>query len=173
MKSNADQQLLKQRFEAKIAFEPNTGCWLWAGETDGQDGYGRMKIVNRLVRCNRISMFLYKGGNLLDDRYVLHHCDVRLCVNPDHLYFGTPKNNIDDMDRRGRRTKLFGSDHQNSKLNETYVRIIKEAFVHGFTNKDIATYFRISRGTIYSIRVGKTWVGVNSSCNLSDKCTNN
>lgn len=161
MKSNTDFTLLKERFERRIAHEPNTGCWLWEGATDSAHGYGtgygRMKINERLTRCNRISMFLYKGGDIYDGRIVCHTCDVSLCVNPEHLYYGTPKDNYHDMKSRGRYKPLLGSKHQNSKLNEIQVRIIREARKVGFSRPQIAEYFRIERATIHAIDSGRTW----------------
>lgn len=88
------------RFWSRVQQGP--GCWLWTG-TPGDDGYGRIKTPDRRhnIRAHRYSAMLHFG--MFDRRLlVLHHCDVPLCVRPDHLYLGSQADNIRDMVARGR-----------------------------------------------------------------------
>jgi len=93
------------RFERKVSPEPNTGCWIWDGAIGG-DGYGRFamgprRMVHRYQRAHRAAWLLYRGA-IPGGLYVLHGCDNRWCVNPDHLRLGTQSENIMEMHRKGR-----------------------------------------------------------------------
>lgn len=80
-----------------------TGCWLWTGSVD-KDGYGRMRgSVNGVVwseRAPRASYMEYKGP-IEDGLMVLHKCNTPACINPEHLYLGTHKENGQDMVNAG------------------------------------------------------------------------
>jgi uncharacterized Zn finger protein (UPF0148 family) len=88
------------RLEAQSIPEPNTGCLLWLGEIQA-DGYGRISIRNRMRRVHRVAYAAWVSS-LPNGQRVLHRCDQPACINPDHLYVGTAKDNVDDMVRRGR-----------------------------------------------------------------------
>lgn len=84
---------------SKVSPEPNTGCWLWDGATHPK-GYGQIRHEGRTARATHVSLML--AGRTAPDAglYACHTCDVPSCVNPDHLYWGTPKQN--QGDRRAR-----------------------------------------------------------------------
>lgn len=90
---------LRQIFDSKWIPEPNSGCWLWLGATDGRKGYGRVNIAksNKSHRqAHRLGYELYKCP--IPDRLVLDHkCRNPSCVNPDHL---EPVTQLENM-RRG------------------------------------------------------------------------
>ena len=83
-----------------------TGCWLWRGAKNSR-GYGQMavRVAGRqrpLSRSVHRIVAELSFGAIPDGMYVCHHCDVRACANPDHLYVGTAKSNAADAVRRGR-----------------------------------------------------------------------
>lgn len=83
----------------RVEFDPNGGCWLWTGAM--QRGYGTMCLVKRFFGAHRVSYELHKGP-VPQGLHVLHKCDVRACVNPDHLFVGSRSDNMQDMMAKGR-----------------------------------------------------------------------
>lgn len=83
--------------------EPNTGCWLWLGWAWEAPVELRpfIKIDGAVLRANRVSLEAFKGL-IPAGLYACHTCHNTMCVNPDHLYAGTAKQNTDDMMRAGR-----------------------------------------------------------------------
>lgn len=94
----------RTRFFALVHPEPNTGCWLWSGGND-VDGYGKFasKIAGMWVhyKATHVSL-IFAGRPLRGDLIVCHRCDFPPCVNPDHLFAGTHKDNVSDCQKKGR-----------------------------------------------------------------------
>jgi len=86
---------------------PETGCWEWTGHRSSV-GYGLIKVFGRMVSVHRYSYELHKGP-ISDGLHVLHECDNKICINPDHLRAGTHAENIHDAIARGLIRK--GPDH--------------------------------------------------------------
>lgn len=80
-------------FPAGIEYEPNTGCWLWSV---GVAAYGSIAVASGAhVPVHRYSFQTYKGP-IPNGLQVCHKCDTPSCVNPDHLFLGTVKDNAQD-----------------------------------------------------------------------------
>jgi len=100
---------LKDRIESNSIPEPNTGCWLWLGATD-RHGYGqvtlcrtdRIKLNLRALQAAHRVSWLCTHGPIPNGMCVLHKCDNPACVNLDHLWLGTLKDNSRDMVAKGR-----------------------------------------------------------------------
>jgi len=93
-----------ERFMDMVMPEPNSGCWLWTGYVDCSWGYGQVPFRGDKYggrTAHRVSYVLFVGA-VPEGMLVLHKCDVRCCVNPDHLFVGTHRDNQQDKCRKGR-----------------------------------------------------------------------
>ena len=90
-------------------------CWLWNGAVFKVTGYGQFgSVKSGVFSAHKYSYQLFRG-QVPQGMFVCHTCDVRRCFNPNHLFLGTPKDNTDDMMKKGRynhnRKHLSGDDH--------------------------------------------------------------
>ena len=77
-----------ERIERDTFYEPNCGCWLFAGPVD-ERGYGRVRIGKKKVRVHNFTFQKDTMNPTSDDQVVMHSCDMPCCWNPDHLSAGT------------------------------------------------------------------------------------
>lgn len=91
-----------ERFWNTVDRDAGGGCWLWKGPLF--NGYGLFTVYrdgkSKTLRAHRISLEMKVG--FLEDKLACHVCDVRHCVNPDHLFLGTHQDNARDMHAKGR-----------------------------------------------------------------------
>lgn len=91
----------EQKLEARIARIPFSGCWIWIGWADSK-GYGKLHIDGGRRQAAHRFFWEAAHGKIQSGLHVLHRCDVPACVNPDHLFLGTHKDNMEDCARKGR-----------------------------------------------------------------------
>lgn len=91
---------IEERFSNSYMPVPEAGCWLWEKRIDTR-GYGIFRVGGGIRIAHRFSYELHKGP-IPDGVFVCHHCDVRCCVNPHHLFLGTNSDNQLDCVRKGR-----------------------------------------------------------------------
>jgi len=89
-----------ERFWSYVNIGDLFSCWEWNGLLSKR-GYGQYNINGKRILSHRLSYKLYYG-ELPDDKFICHKCNNPKCVNPFHLYAGTPKDNVADMIRAGR-----------------------------------------------------------------------
>lgn len=156
---------LSERFNQYHEKDANdNGCWLWQNAL-GEWGYGRIWDANeeRHRKAHRVSFDLHRDEELPEfspDRQVNHTCHNPDCVNPDHLYIGTAKENSRDaveVEAWGGDDRARGSDIGNSKLTEDQVREIKTRCNSGETQKAVSEDFPVSHTMVNKIMLGKWW----------------
>jgi hypothetical protein len=91
---------IKDKIERYSTPVPECGCWLWTGSVD-KSGYGTTKLDGKWRTMHRLS-WEYHNGQIPKGLQVLHKCDVPSCINPEHLFLGTQKDNVHDGIRKGR-----------------------------------------------------------------------
>jgi hypothetical protein len=91
------------RFWAKVEIKDEDSCWLWTRAVNSK-GYGSFAINGKGVSAHKISWALAKNDGVLSDSksHIMHSCDVRSCVNPNHLSVGTARDNARDAINKGR-----------------------------------------------------------------------
>ena len=112
--------------------------------------------TRKSTTAHRIAYELYIGP-IPQGLFVCHKCDTPLCVNPEHLFLGTPKDNIQDMIRKGRNKVLRGSKQTTAKLNED---VVHEILISPLNNHELARKFLVSRTLIIKIKQKKKWAHV-------------
>lgn len=98
-------QNVNELFNHSYIPEPNTGCWIWIGRYMWK-GYGVLSFDGGTVRAHRFSWEISKGP-IPKNMFICHKCDVRCCVNPNHLFLGTAKDNALDRDAKGRGSNQY------------------------------------------------------------------
>lgn len=137
-----------ERFMDKVSPEPNSGCWLWTGGV-ASHGYGMFWIDGKVDTAPRQSYRLF-CDDITEGLHIMHKCDVRLCVNPEHLSLGTNADNVQDKVRKGRAAK---------KLTPEQVLDIRSRF--GTESiKSIARAFGVNKRLIQFIVRGQSWAHV-------------
>src|SRR3990167_9265532 len=105
----------QKRFWVRV--KKTSGCWFWVG-LKNRGGYGTFWTNRKYWKAHRYSWFL-KFGDIENCLHVLHKCDIRNCVNPDHLFLGTNYDNVQDCIKKSRSRKCFGENQHLSKLKES------------------------------------------------------
>ena len=130
--------------------EKTCGCWIWTGLKD-KDGYGLMPYAKKVWRANIVALKL-DGREPPRGEYACHTCDTPACVNPAHLYPGTPTQNSADAIERGRICQ--GERCHQAKLTTAAVLEIRKS---AETHEELARRFGVSRAAVSLAAERKTW----------------
>lgn len=142
------------RFFSKI--EKTCDCWVWKGHIHKNNGYGGFKFEGKCQGAHRVSWIIHNGA-IPDRMFILHKCDNKICVNPNHLFIGTQKDNIEDKCKKGRHK--YGVT---TKLNKDQVMIIRKKFEQGTSAITLSKEFKINRRTVYKIINMERWREMNN-----------
>lgn len=124
-------------------------CWEWTGYTRR---YGYFNNGTNVEVSHRYSYKLHKG-EIPDGMYICHTCDNPSCVNPEHLFLGTQKDNMQDMWEKGRGNPPRGIRNSNARLTDEQVQQIK---TDPRIYREIAIAFNTSIATIGKIKNNQT-----------------
>lgn len=169
-----------ETFWSKV--DRSSECWLWTAGVD-KDGYGKFAVTlprgsrpkQRHVRAHHFS-YEQAHGVTSKGLVLMHACDTRRCVRPEHLRVGTQTENIADRDAKGRTARgkrsgaytkpervRRGASHGNAKLSEADVRDIRALRAAGSPIAEIARQFSVSRGHISFVVTGRGWKHVTAA----------
>lgn len=139
--------IVADRFWAMV--DKSGDCWLWQGSLHTW-GYGQVRMVKGYMYAHRLS-YILTHGDIPDGVYVCHSCDNPRCVNPAHLWLGTPKENQADMRSKGRGKFPM-------KLTETQVIEIREKYATGETSiPKLAREYGVANTTVFHVVARRTW----------------
>jgi len=102
-----------------------SGCQLWVNAVN-RSGYGVIFYDGKSRLAHRVA-WTVKHGEIPDGLCVLHRCDVRCCINTDHLFLGTNKDNVDDKVNKGRAIGFAGESNPNVKISDKDVAVIRKS----------------------------------------------
>jgi len=157
-------QQRREEFSSRFIKKPS-GCWIWNGPV-APDGYG-LSGNGKFFRAHRASYILWKG-EIPKGMWVLHKCDVPLCVNPDHLYVGSCRQNVKDALDRG----LFPvgpnpkkgnpcERNGNHKLTEKEVKSLRAEYIpYKMGAHRLAKKYNISKRQVLRIIKGESWATI-------------
>lgn len=128
-------------------------CWIWQGTVSSNE-YGVITL-DGVNRPTHVLSYELSNGEIPEGLFVLHKCNRKLCINPDHLYIGTHNDNMRDM---ADSDVNKGEGNGNSILTEKDVREIKKLIASRMiTYNNIAQNYGVKRQTIKDIALGRTW----------------
>ena len=145
------RKTIEQQFWSKVDRKSKEQCWEWTGAKNNA-GYGNMKVNGKYVNSHRVSYELNNKKKIKEGLFICHHCDNPSCVNPNHLFSGTPLEN--DADKVKKRRHVFGMKHPRAKLVDQDIIKIKSS---SGPHKYIADEYGVSRRLIGMIKQGSIW----------------
>ena len=143
---------LASRLAARSVPQPDTGCIVWTGARIPA-GYGSLSFRRKSQLTHRLAYELAHGP-IPDGLCVLHRCDNRPCLNPDHLFLGTKGDNARDMTAKGRHPRQHGEAHSQARLTEAAVLAIR---ADTRVMRLIAADLGVSERTVWDAKNRRTW----------------
>jgi hypothetical protein len=147
---------LEQRLWNQIIKTDNTDdCWNWVGPVNSKK-YGSLCLATKRKGVRKSTRFYahrlaweLTNGPISDGLFVCHKCDNPRCCNPNHLFLGTPKENVEDMILKGRYCK--------HRLRKQQIKDIRNEYANGASQQEIATKYNVPYKVIHRVIFRKTW----------------
>lgn len=140
-----------KNFWAKVS--KTDSCWLWTAAKTTK-GYGSLTLFHKPHRAHQVSWKLH-FGDIPRGLFVCHKCDVKTCINPDHLFLGTNGDNVRDAASKNR--LRVGDRHPQAKLTGQEVQDIRALLKDGHKGIDISRVYGVSDQCIYDIKNNRHW----------------
>lgn len=140
---------IEDRFFSRF-IKMDSGCWQWTAHAD-KNGYGVLPGDKKNIRAHRLSYEIHVG-QIPKELFVCHRCDNPGCVNPDHLFLGTAKDNNQDSLKKGRH--YVGEKNGRAKLTWEKVKNIRQS---NKSKKELAIIYEVSVQTIKAVKNNKVW----------------
>lgn len=141
-------ELYRKRFVS--LFDKTKTCWVWRSAAKSKIR-PRFQIKHKSYLAYRIAYVIYKGA-IHKGLQVCHSCDNIYCVNPNHLWLGTQKQNLQDC--RNKQRHMHGVDHTGTRLTNSKVLAIRKS---KSLYKNICAKYNISLATVSRIKNKKVW----------------
>lgn len=146
------------RSPGNLTYEVNeNGCWLCTSHSLNSAGYPQVTIRGKSTSAHRY-VYAAVHGDIEDDQVVRHTCDVKRCINPDHLVVGTHGDNVRDAVDRNRRRYVQGTANGRAKLTDEQVGYIKEHNTESIVG--LAEMFGVSPQLVSNIQRGRARSGI-------------
>lgn len=159
-------QSWEERFWEKVDIKGEDECWEWKGYKNKGSGHGEMTDYSgekpKGIVASRVSWQIHYG-EIPSGLYVCHHCDNGSCMNPKHLFLGTPKDNTQDMIRKGRKgyNNVGGERHGNARLKNKDVIEIRKLWETGrYTQIRLGKMFKVGSRQICYIVHNQSWKNI-------------
>ena len=165
-------QTIIDRLYSRVELIPFTTCHIFTGASVPA-GYGVISHNGRQTYAHRLAYKLFVG-TIPAGMFICHTCDIPSCVNPSHLFVGTPKDNMHDMIRKGRSHYpgaprgernyihshpeiISGENNGNAKLTNKIVGEIRDLSKNGISQTEIAKKYKIRQCHVSRIIRGESW----------------
>lgn len=147
-------QISKKHLTNYITRKSNN-CWFWQ-RSKSKQGYGNYCSNGKVYRAHRVSAHLFLKMPLESKKLVLHKCDNPPCVNPEHLFIGTQKDNMIDASKKNKFNRV-GTNNGHAKLNPKKIKEIRNRLKNGETQTSIGVTFNVPQSTIWKIKNKVLW----------------
>jgi HNH endonuclease len=147
---NREFKNIEEKFYNCIEIITETGCWIWLRSLNNS-GYAIVNESRKIIPMHRWSYERFKG-KIPENMCVCHSCDIRSCVNPNHLWLGSWQDNINDKVNKNRQAK--GEKAPKAKLTS---EMVLEIYKSKAPIKLLMKKYNMSKRSIVGIRHKESW----------------